>query len=206
LLDYDRLKTKSEKALQDLTNFLCQKFRMHWLSSDDIKAGVKAVDVEALAEKLAKTRPNKNFELSSNDALMVYAVYAQRRTRKESAIHDGLGMRTWWLTKETAVLAHTGSLVHESGGVPYIMRPEFLLNFVVLAPKAADARSKFKELLPTTVGLQLGHHLPSSAMDKMLASVEEWSQYPPERISVLLADKANRLIQDRFKQYVDKLS
>jgi hypothetical protein len=39
--------------------------------------------------------------------------------------------------------------------MPYIMRPEFLLNFLTLVPKASEDAAA-QQLLPST-GLQIGH-------------------------------------------------
>ena len=69
---------------------------------------------------------------------MVYATYAQRHIHKESGIYDGFGFRTWWLTKETTILSMTGALVQGEGGTPYIMRPEFILNFIALGKRLAN--------------------------------------------------------------------
>lgn len=205
ILDPDALRALSKKAYQDLMNFLVQRFRMKFEPEDDLRMGVDMKSVDLLAQRLIDVRPEKHEELSRNDALLAHSVYAERARRQEAALHDGFGYRTWWLTKEVTVLKKTGELVMSHGGVPYIMRPEFLLNFIALAPKASSVRDQFNSLLPTTVGLQLGNHLTTETMDGLLASVEDWASYPPERISTMMADKANRLMHDRFKQYLSNL-
>jgi len=201
-LDPAALRSKSEKGRAELRGLLVQRFGMDYLSKANISSGVSQAEVNALAEKLVEARVAKNQELSYNDALMVYAVYSQRKSHGEHAIYDGFGYRTWWLTKETRVLNFTAPLVIREGGVPYIMRPEFILNFITLAPKAAHVRRAFRELLPTTVGLQLGHHLKPEVMHQLLSNTEEWASLAPERVAIIIGDKVNRLKHDRFKQYV----
>ena len=200
-LDCAALRDKSQKGIEQLRGLLIQRFKMDYLSEDELSGGIDLARVGLLADKLAATRVEKNYELSHNDALMVYAIYRQRKSLKEHAIYDGFGYKTWWLTKETQVLNFTGELVSSEGGVPYIMRPEFILNFIVLAPKAAHVRESFRELLPTTVGLQLGQHLKSDVMHQILSGAEEWASLTPERVSVMIEDKVNRLKYDRFKRY-----
>ena len=178
---------------------------MEFLADDEIKAGVDENETAALADKLNEARMRKNKELSFNDALMAYATYSQRRKHKESAIYDGFGYRTWWLTKETKILNFTGALVMKEGGVPYIMRPEFILNFIALASNAAQVRGMFRELLPTTVGLQLGQHLKHETMQQLLAGTAEWTSLPPERVSAIIGDRINRLKHDRYKQYTSNI-
>lgn len=204
LLDPSELRQRSEKGRNQLRGLLIQRFRMKFLSDEEIKAGVGEEGVKVLADRLMAVRMDKREELSINDALMAYAVYAQRRRSKESAMYDGFGFRTWWLTKESQILNHTGALVVKEGGVPYIMRPEFILNFITLAPKAAHVRNAFRELLPTTVGLQLGQHLKPETMHQLLSGTEEWASLSPERVSVMIGDRVNRLKFDRFKQYIAK--
>ncbi len=205
LLDPCALRAKSEKGRTELRGLLVQRFHMEFLSKEEIEAGVNREEMDDLAKKLSKARRQKNKELSINDALMVHAVYSQRRQHKESAIYDGFGYRTWWLTKETNVLNFTAVLVKKEGGVPYIMRPEFILNFIVLAPEAAHVRKTFRQLLPTTVGLQLGQHLKHETMQQLLAGTEEWASLSPERVSMIISERINRLKFDRYKQYTSNI-
>ncbi|MFZ5539042.1 MAG: hypothetical protein ACOY5V_04795 [Pseudomonadota bacterium] len=81
-----------------------------------------------------------------------------------------------------------------------------MLNFVALAPKAAEVRKSFADLLPTTAGLQLGQHLSSQAMHDLLRDAAEWARLTPERVSVMLSERVNRLKHDRFKRYVHNIS
>ncbi len=205
LLDPGALRAKSEKGRIELRGLLAQRFHMEFLSNEEVEAGVDKAGKKALAGKLIAARVQKHEELSNNDALMTYAIYAQRRKNKESAVYDGFGYRTWWLTKETHILNFTDALVTKEGGVPYIMRPEFILNFIALAPKAAHVRETFRELLPTTVGLQLGQHLKPEAMQQLLVGTEEWASLSPERVSVIIGDRVNRLKFDRFKKYTTQV-
>lgn len=195
----------SVRGREQLRGLLLQRFGMQYLSNEDLHAGVNSSLVAALAEKLALERGPKHAELSQNDALMVYAVYALRRKAGEHASYDGFGYRTWWLTKESHILTLTGEVV-ATEGTPFIMRPEFLLNYITLAPKAADVRKSFGALLPSTVGLQLGKHLPGETMETLLAGVREWASLPPERITMMLADAVNKLKYIRLKRYVQNIT
>jgi hypothetical protein len=202
---HSALRNRSESARQDLKGYLLQKFSMKYISQEELEISVNEEQVRALAAKLDEARASKHEDLSYNDALMAYATYAQRRKNEESGIYDGFGYRTWWLTKETHVLEFSKSLVESKGGVPYIMRPEFILNFVSLAANAEGVRKSFSDLLPTTAGLQLGKHLSSATMHQLMGDAEEWGDRPPERISMMISDRANKLKHDQFKRYSDNI-
>ncbi|WP_095055537.1 hypothetical protein [Pseudomonas sp. Irchel s3b2] len=205
VVTHSALRNRSESARQDLKGFLLQKFSMKFLSTEELKASVNDEKVKELAAKLEEARPSKHEDLSYNDALMAYATYAQRRKNEEAGIYDGFGYRTWWLTKETHVLNFSKALVESQGGAPYIMRPEFILNFVSLAANAENVRRLFSDLLPTTAGLQLGRHLPSATMHQLMGDTEEWGDRPPERISMIISERANKLKHDQYKKYSDNI-
>lgn len=206
LTDPDGLRNKADSARQALRALLVQRYGMTYMSMDELENSVPLPRVNELAVRLDESRHVKHEELSYNDALMVYATYAQRHKNNEVGIYDGFGFRTWWLTKETRVLGLTGAVVQSQGGVPYIMRPEFILNFVALAPKAADVRKAFNNLLPTTAGLQLGQHLRPEDMHALLRDAADWARLTPERVSVMMSERVNRLTHDRFKRYTQNLS
>lgn len=200
------LRARSEVARNALKGLLVQRFGMDYMSVEELKSMVPTASVDELAQKLEESRQAKHEVLSYNDALMVYATYAQRRIHKESGIYDGFGFRTWWLTKETTILSKTAALVHAQGGTPYIMRPEFILNFIALAPKAAEVRKAFGALLPTTAGLQLGRYLREDVLHSLLDDVQTWAELPPERVGVILGERVNRLKHDRIKQYSQQIA
>lgn len=206
IVTHSALRSRSESAREDLKGFLLQKFSMTFLTKEELQTSVVDEKVKELAAKLDEARSDRHENLSYNDALMVYATYAQRKHHKESGIYDGFGYRTWWLTKETHVLSFSKALVESQGGVPYIMRPEFILNFVSLAANAENARTLFSNLLPTTAGLQLGKHLSSEAMHQLMGDAQEWGDRPPERITMMISDRANKLKHDQYKRYSDNIA
>ena len=154
-VDFDNLASKTARGESQLQAFLCKTYELEFLSRSELVKGVDLKRVDLLADAL----DDKKEILAKNDALMCFAVYAQRVKGGEQAIYDGFGVRTWWLTKETSLLRHTGALVKEHGGTPFIMRPEFLLNFLSHSPKAADIDPVVRELLPSHVGLQIGQQI-----------------------------------------------
>lgn len=115
LTDPDGLRNRADSARQALRALLVQRYGMAYESMEDLENSVPQSRVRELAARLDESRQVKHEELSYNDALMVYATYAQRRKNKEVGIYDGFGFRTWWLTKETRVLGLTGAVVLSEG-------------------------------------------------------------------------------------------
>jgi hypothetical protein len=201
LTDPQGLRSKTASARSALKSLLQQRFGMAYLSREDLEESVPLPKVRELAKRIM-AEDGKHEELAYNDALMVYATYAQRRAHDESGNYDGFGYRTWWLTKETLVLSKTADVVRAEGGLPYVMRPEFVLNFVALAPKAEDARRAFARFLPTSAGLQMGQHLKPEVMHQLLEEAGEWARLTPERVGAMMSERVDKLKYDRFKRYL----
>lgn len=202
-VEFDDLASKSARGEAQLQAYLCKTFELEPLSRMEMSKGVDQARVEALANSLGNTF--KNEILAKNDALMCFAIYAQRASGNEQSTYDGFGLRTWWLTKETSLLQHTGAVVKENGGTPFIMRPEFLLNFLSNAPKAAEIDPVVRDLLPSHVGLQIGQHLNPTHMHKLLGHVDEWKMLPDARREIRITDAVDQLKYDRLKRYENNL-
>lgn len=200
-VEFDDLANKTSRGESQLQAFLCKTYGLESISRDDLAKGVNLKDVESLAGALE----GKKVILAQNDALMCLAVYAQRNIGKEQAIYDGFGVRTWWLTKEAALLQHTGAIVKEHGGTPFVMRPEFLLNFLSNSPKAADIDPVVRDLLPSHVGLQIGQHLSQGHMHKLLQHVDDWKTLPDARREIRITEAVDQLKYDRLKRYESNL-
>lgn len=204
-VDPEELSAKSRKGRSQLAAWLCKTYELTPMAREDIAAGVDSVKLNSLAADLLTRNVVKHEMLARNDALIVLAVYAQRRMNNEVEAYDGFGLKTWWLTKETRVLSFTANAVAENGGIPYIMRPEFLLNFLSLSPRAADATADMADLIPSHVGLQIGQHLSSDHMHRILEEIDNWKGLPAERVEVKMSDAVDRLKFDRLKRYESNL-
>lgn len=205
-VDYEELAAQSPKGEAQLQAYFEKTFGLEFLELGEHSALVKKEELDALTKNLMSRNFAKNEALAYNDALMVLSVYAARRGGKEASLYDGFGVRTWWLTKEINVLEHTAAIVRKNDGIPYIMRPEFLLNFLTLSPKAAQAGDPaVRELLPSHVGLQIGLHLPSHHMHRILGQFDDWKELPTSRVEVRVTEAANQLKYDRLKRYNNNL-
>jgi len=202
-VEYDDLANRTERGQAQLQAYLCKVFDLESMTRDAL---LKSVSVGALDRLASALEQNfKKAILARNDAAMVLAVYAQRSTSGEHEKYDGFGLRTWWLTKETSVLLHTGAIVQQHGGTPYIMRPEFLLNFLSLSPATEDVDPVVRDLLPSHVGLQIGQHLGSDHMRKIMVHVDEWKLLPTARREIRITDAIDQLKYDRLKRYQSSL-
>lgn len=186
-------------AYDDLRQYLQITFGFAFESTADLEALVDLDQVGALAEQLAPVK--KDPCLARNDALLALAVYGRRRRRGETSRVTEFGWGTWWLTGETAIVKLTREIVRNNKG-RYIMRPDFLLNFLTLAPSARTARKAFATVFPSMLGIRLARRMPTAAFDKIMDKMAEAEGLDDARRTVEISKLTNRLKSDFTHQYI----
>ena len=138
--------------------------------------------------------------LAHNTALLVHGIYGLRARDKESNNGSPFGFNTWWLTNQKKVTRHTDDLIRNKYA-NYIMRPEFVLNFLAIAPSCEQVRVTYNNVFPSTLGIELGHRLADDVFHQVLNQVSEWKDKEPGRINALVSDMSDKLKSDQFKAY-----
>lgn len=154
-------------------------------------------EVDELAGQLSAVKSER---LAWNDALVAMAVYGRRQRRGETSRVTEFGWGTWWLTGETAILRMTREIVKRHRA-RYVMRPEFLLNYLTLAPSAREARKAFANVFPSMLGIQLARRMKAEAFANVMDRVREADQLDEARRTVEIAKLSNQLKSDMTRGY-----
>lgn len=195
-IDYEAI--MANNGIDELKGYLLNQFKMEYLDIEELSAFVNADEVQRLAEKLNEFKKTK--ELAYNDALMVCAIYGQRKKFKETNVQSEYGCSTWWLTKEVRISKYTLDIVR-SHGARYLMRPEFLVQFFSLAPSKADIMRTYRSIFPTIIGLQMGHRMNPQAYERVLGQVKECKDLEEGRRKTKLGKLSDELKSSRTKIY-----
>lgn len=186
-------------ASRDLRRYLLATFGMKFESVDELLAVVDRGAVQELADDLVESKPNE--QLAFNDALLALAVYGRRQRRREESSVTEFGYETWWLTTEARILQHTKRLVREHRGAPYIMRADFLLNFMTLAPSAQEARATLGHVFPSLLGIRLSRRMNEDAFHTIMAKVRAAEDWDEARRTAAIAGLVDQLKADFRKRY-----
>jgi hypothetical protein len=197
-------KINSTKGEDELKGYLVNQFNMNFVPTSELEEYVDLAKVNALAHILIEAGVKKNQDLAYNDALLVHAVYGFRVSNHETSRITQYGYTTWWLTQETLIQKYTWELVRNNGA-KYIMRPDFLLNFLALSPKKAEVIRSFKSIFPSTIGLQMGHRMREDLFHLTLEKVKEWKSLEPGRIVALSSTLSDSLKNDEFRKFPNEL-
>lgn len=187
-----------DSAFEDLRRYLCGAFSMQYRSRVDLANYFDAEEVERVTESLAPQK--KKNVLAEHDAIMASTVYGRRVKRRETATASEFGLSTWWLTGETSILRHTRDLVRKHRA-QYMMRPDFLLNFLTLAPKAHEVRATFKTVFPGLLGVSLGRRMDVEAFHEVMDQVAEASELDDARRAAQMAKIVDKLKGDASKRF-----
>lgn len=195
-VDYDAL--RRPKAEAQLKGYLLNEFNMVFESRSDLEKLVDDDQLVALTEAFTAVKDHKR---SVNDALLALAVYGRRETLQEHAKTTEFGHRTWWLTGETKIRRYTKGLIRDNMGSRFMMRPEFLLNFLAFAPSAAEVRATYANVFPTVLGVQLSKRMDENVFHGLMKKVRESEMIEPGRRKAQMAQLVDDLKGDFRKEY-----
>lgn len=176
----------------------------------EMQEGVLEGEVLELAEKIKKAKEDirrghdKEDILAYNDALQVHRIYARRQAKGESSPANPFGFKTWWLTQDANVRRAAAQLIGKHHGQRFMMRPEFLLNFISFAPSARDVVASYRNLFPTVLGVRLSNRLQSHTFREVMEKANSVWGAEPARASSMITDCVNALKGDTVKIYEHK--
>jgi len=187
-------KLDSVEGKEELRRYLLSNFSLTFESRDEIEAVISddkyRTEVDQIATCLSPEKAMS--ELALNDAVMAVAVYGRRKKSGEMAQQTAFGYRTWWLTGETTILKCTRQLM-ESHGARYIIRPEFLLNFIAMSPKTSQVRAAYKSIFPSLLGIQLANRMKNSVYHDMMKKVRDAASLEPGKQEAVIAQCSDEL-------------
>lgn len=195
------------EGMEELRRYLQSTFKMVYEARKDIEELVADNDSQADLEKITSSLKDHKAanELARNDALLTLAVYRRRHAKGEYSKATEFGYRTWWLTTETSILRYTKDIVEQRGS-RYMMRPEFVLNFVALAPKLADVRKAYENVFPSLLGVRLANRVKEDVFRDMMTKIKAAHDLEPGRREALIAQYSDKLKGDFRKVYDHNLN
>jgi hypothetical protein len=189
---------------ESLRRYLCEEFGLEYEDGSQTEKGIDQDELEELKLKLMAIRSQSRVRtredvLSHNDALQVLRVFQRRKEVHEINRSNPFGHRVWWLTQETSVLRATGDLSRPR--TRYMMRPEFVLNFIALAPSVEEVRKSFATIFPSVLGVRLSNRLRPDTFELILEQIKDASALGEARAKTLAAELSDKLKGDQYKTY-----
>lgn len=196
---------RDERTLDSLRMYLSERFRMEFEPTEITKKGLDSAQLDKLRDKILERRGSSMHKrgaqiLATNDALHVLRVFSKRKELSEDAVPNPFGYRTWWLTHERAV--RTAAALTFAGKCPqFIMRPEFLLNYIALSPSKTAVTKSFGAIFPTMLGIRLSNRMNPAELKRALGEVRKAFEIDEHRARAKVSELLKRLPDDHHRIY-----
>jgi hypothetical protein len=195
----------SSASMESLRDTLCNMFGFEYEPRDVTEAGIDATKLHELTAKIQELRRQKpkGEILAQNDALHILRVGKVRRD-EEGAVGNPYGYKTWWLTQDTISGRAAAIVSPKRREIRYVMRPEFLINYIAYNPTSNQVRESLRAIFPSLLGVRLGSRLEKGTLNRVLEKVREAHAVDPARALAMITEHSNALMSSGMQNFVLK--
>lgn len=201
----------------NLVELLKSEFDIDFVTNTSMGIHLASEEVERIVQKLVrykKIRSGRGAEKRARyDSTVILTIHALRNRNNESGTAGIFGYKTWWLTSDIT----TQMAAADTDGSKYTascyMRPDFLYNYISLAPKKGEIDETFKEMFPTLLGINVSWQLPEEVATTIQKYIKEHKEKNPTRVKSDLRELSDELKQfpsyqltERAKEFFSKKS
>jgi hypothetical protein len=192
-------------AEDSLVEWLKGEFGVTYRPNKSIDVTIDKGEENALLEQLRPLKKHHTAKARS-DVRVILTIYGLREKNNEMDSAGVWGYKTWWLSKDSTTYKVVSKLFHEKYKVSCYMRPDFLYNFIALAPTNEEVKNVYQELFPSLVGANISFHLPSELTEFVHQRIAEHKTKSPARIKAILRELSEKLKYDptyQTRRYVE---
>jgi hypothetical protein len=182
-------KSNQNKAIEELKIYLTGKYKFEYLSSYELKSKIDTKVAEELKKILI---PHKKKPIMAEHVANVNVYISTIRNLNKEISANPFGYKTYWLTREKTVynIAKNFFDEHNLGG-RLIMRPEFIMEQIILTPDSNSIAKSYSATFPTALGIQMSQQLSIPIFTKIMEKLNEIKNLDENRAKALL----NNVIQ-----------
>lgn len=198
---------KADRGDKELARYLIAKFDFVYETVEEMQEGIDMAEVDALTEVIKTERGGQSRKtdatelLAANDALQVFTIYAKQFKNREGSPANPFGYKTWWLTQDCKVQKAAAAVVARHGGRLFMIRPEFLTNFISFVPSVAQVSASYKTIFPSVLGIKLSNRVANHAFREVVRTANEVWSVDEERAGAIIAEPTEKLKGDTMKIY-----
>ncbi|WYK04045.1 hypothetical protein DWF04_013340 [Cereibacter sphaeroides f. sp. denitrificans] len=199
---------RRKKSARGLQLYLCDRYGLDFESKNDMLTKVDRDQLQQLKESIEKEKgatKSSGAILAYNDALQALRIFSKRNELSESTVPNPYGYRTWWLTHERAT-ERASSRAFGSKMPRFVMRPEFLLNYIGLLPSKSEVVQSYKNVFPSILAVSLGRRAPANLVHEVLTAASESIEVDESRARVMLSEFADQLKADKLRIYETQIN
>jgi hypothetical protein len=199
---------RMDRLSEDLVSWLSHEFGISYEPNSNLGIHLDSNEVERISSKLAAYKlgePRASRLRSRTDAEVILTIFAVRERNNEISTSGIFGYKTWWLTSDVTTQIAAAAVSANKYSVSCYMRPDFLHNYISLAPTKGQIDDAFTHFFPTLLGVNLSTFLPDKVSNVIHNYVKEHKEQSESRkISIIseLIDDLKQHPEHQNVQYV----
>ena len=178
----------------ELTAWLHEEFGIELMSDKSLGVTICKKEEESLTHELKRLKSAA--PKAVNDARVILTLYAIREKNNEAGAADIFGYRTWWLSKDTTTMKAVNQVFKDKYRISCYMRPDFLYNYISLAPRSAEIKEAYDTMFPSLLGVNISYHLPPDIVHCVHECMKEHQGKNAARRGAILQSLTDRLRSD----------
>ncbi|OGO22066.1 MAG: hypothetical protein A2Z28_06725 [Chloroflexi bacterium RBG_16_51_9] len=194
---------RMDRLNEDLLSWLHTEFGIEYQPNSSLAIRIQRAELDRIAYKLSEYKSGTDAakkHVSRNDAEVILTIFALRERNNELGTANIYGYRTWWLTSDITTQKAATEVEAEKYAVSCYMRPDFLYNYISLAPAKGQVDTAFSNMFPTLLGVNISTYLPSGMSEIVHKYVREHSDESEARKISRISELIDDLKQDPRKQ------
>jgi hypothetical protein len=181
-------------ARDELVEFLKAEFGIEYQDDKSLGIILNSADETALYEELKKS---KSASVKARiDTQLILMLYGLRERNNETGNGGIFGYRTWWLSKDINTQKAANRVFGDRYSVSCYLRPDFLYNYISMAPSKDDVDGTFEAVFPSLMGVNIAFHLPHEVTNVVRARLKEHSAKPSTRVGAIVRKLSDKLKTD----------
>jgi hypothetical protein len=197
----------SEASMKTLRDTLCNSFGFEFEGREEMENNVDADELTLLTNKIVEIRSRnqkaKDDLLARNDALHILRVHQLRRD-EDKIPSNPYGYKSWWLTQDV-ISGRAAALVFPNRRANrYVMRPEFLINYIAYNPTTDEVRQSLKSIFPSLLGIRLGARMDTKTLETVLKQLREAYAVDQARATAMVTEHSDALKSGKVRQFALK--
>lgn len=194
---------RMDRTKEDLISWLNTEFFIEYLPNSSLGIKIDQQELGRVALQLSQYKwgtENAKRHLSTSDAEIILSIYALRDMNNEIGTSGIFGYRTWWLTSDMTTQKAATEVSDKKYSVSCYMRPDFLYNYVSMAPTKGQIDSAFSDMFPTLLGVNISTYLPENLSEIIHIYVKEHADESESRKKARISELIDDLKQDPANQ------
>jgi hypothetical protein len=181
-------------ADRQFIEWLKEEFGIRFKSDKSLGVHLDPQEVSRLVSRLKGHKGSE--KIARSDTNLILTIYALREANNETGSSSIFGYKTWWLSKDTATQKDVNKVFKNKYKISCYIRPDFLYNYISLAPTKTEVDAAYRELFPSLVGVNISSNLPKEITNLVHQCIDEHRMKNPVRIKAILGDLSHRLQVD----------